>query len=65
MVQIRTMNLIGSFPERGESPPLTYTPPSLVKGRGSGGWVTKQHQNMQFRVSLTCAIIQIYENPRH
>jgi len=26
----------------GFHPSLTYTPPSLAKGRGSGGWVAKQ-----------------------
>ena len=33
----------------GFHPSLTYTPPSLAKGKGSGGWVAKQ--------SLTMALI--------
>ena len=31
-----------SFKGEGFHPSLTYTPPSLAKGRGSGGRVTKQ-----------------------
>ena len=38
----------------GFHPSLTYTPPSLSKGRGPGGWVAKQSQR------LTKLLLQCY-----
>jgi len=41
----------------GRSPSLIYIPPSLNKGRGPGGWVSKQSLLNQLDFILTISYI--------